>query len=542
MLVGKAGRRPPFTLGSNDLCELVRRAWQGLRGRSLDRQRGLDLVLAGPERSLVAEWLAQGTPPCADPVLPVECPRGFVTAFSLPDPPRIPEARLPAMMLRVSDALLSACGITVPARPAIPAAQQNVAGVSHREIVAGAILEQAPVGTFVDGDADAGALILSGDYVLPTADGAASLIRIAVAFTVHHGLRTKEPGEFSMRCVSLEWVGIDRPAANLRLAAVLDALKADAIVDGWTPPASAEGGVPELLFAMSRQAMTCGDEALVRAGKAAQAASAELEAAMRRAERRHADREAELVLQRDAARATIERERAKQELRGHQAEASPAESNGASLSADAERRAAEAESRCVELQAIADDRMEEVDALRQAMHAIEAERDAAMAAMATMGVTPASVSGATPAATLSEIGGWSHRALDGKVILVPRALRSVRKSNFGDPALVYRVLEALRDDYWAMKFDPSDAAKARWQHFLRRERLTCGPTGIGPESRLSETYRASWDGRRVPLDMHLQGNSCRDETRQFRLYFHNDEANRQIVVGHLPSHLPNRDT
>lgn len=534
VLVGRMGRRPAVTYGSRDLDALVRNAWPSLRGRSLDAAGDFEAILANSDRSQLAEWIAQAAPPSSTRPVVSACRQGFVSVFASAEAPRIQESSLPGLMLRVADALLVASGLDAPNRAGISGPLPGLAGVTHREMAGEAIVEHGAAAVFGEGGDGCGTIILSGDYVLPV-DGAVCSMHVAAALVVHRGLRTKEPGEFSVRSLMFGWMGLAHQAAEARVNAVLDSLKAQSFVADWFPPASVStpAGVPEVVHAMSRQSMLRRD--------------AELEAARaetRRAERRARDREANLLLERDAARAALdrERERAKQERRASLPACQSVEAVSVNASVESDRRVDELESRCAELQAVADDRAEEVDALRQVLHAVEAERDAAASAIAEMGVSPAVSARMPMATTLSELGGWSHRALDGKVVVVPRALRSARKSNFGDPALVYRVLEALRDDYWAMKFDPSGDAKTRWQQFLRRERLTCGPTGNGPESRLAETYHATWDGQRVPLDMHLQGHSGRDEVRQFRLYFHNDEAARRIVIGHLPSHLPSRDT
>ena len=91
-----------------------------------------------------------------------------------------------------------------------------------------------------------------------------------------------------------------------------------------------------------------------------------------------------------------------------------------------------------------------------------------------------------------------------------------------------------------MRFGSDDEAKGRWELFLAIEYLSCGATGAAVEShRTTGTYSVTWQGRRIPLDMHIQGQSSRDEARGFRLYFNVDAASQAIICGHFPTHLPN---
>lgn len=137
------------------------------------------------------------------------------------------------------------------------------------------------------------------------------------------------------------------------------------------------------------------------------------------------------------------------------------------------------------------------------------------------------------------LGAWAKQALNERVAVLPRALSAARKSDFANPSLAYRTLRALADHYWPMKFEDDAEARSRWQHFLLSERLECGPTGAAVQDRrTTDTYHVDWQRRRVPLDMHIQGNSSRDPTQCFRLYFYVDEKTSVLVVGHLPSHLP----
>jgi len=148
------------------------------------------------------------------------------------------------------------------------------------------------------------------------------------------------------------------------------------------------------------------------------------------------------------------------------------------------------------------------------------------------------IAGVTPP-DLRGLATWAGASLGGRVVLHQKATRAARKSNFADHGLVYRVLQAMADLYWPMRFDSNTKDKSAWEAFLAQEHLSCGFTGAAVSAhRTAETYQVSWHRQSVPLDLHIQGHSGRDEARTFRLYFHVDEDRRVIVVGHLPSHLP----
>jgi len=183
----------------------------------------------------------------------------------------------------------------------------------------------------------------------------------------------------------------------------------------------------------------------------------------------------------------------------------------------------------------------EMDQLRAEVYRLREELASYRAA-----ATPAASRSDTPPpapATLRDISSWAVSRLKDRIVIHPKAVRAARKSTFADVALVYRVLEAMADSYWPMRFEGSQSCKKQWDSFMDAERLTCAHTGAAVQHhRTAETYHVNWQGQRVPLDQHIQGHSGRDEARTFRVYFHVDEMRKLVVIGHLPSHLPNSMT
>lgn len=207
-------------------------------------------------------------------------------------------------------------------------------------------------------------------------------------------------------------------------------------------------------------------------------------------------------------------------------------------SAQQESRISQVEEELAQAEHIAEQSCQEVDQLRGEVYRLREE----LASYRGVAVSAAGENGAASVAPtdLKDITSWSINRLKDRIVIHPKAARAARKSTFADVPLVYRVLEAMADSYWPMRFEGSQQHKKQWESFLDIERLSYGPTGAATlRHRTAETYHVNWQGRRVPLDLHLQGHSGRDEARTFRVYFHVDEARKLIVIGHLPSHLPN---
>ena len=193
---------------------------------------------------------------------------------------------------------------------------------------------------------------------------------------------------------------------------------------------------------------------------------------------------------------------------------------------------------------------ETVDDLEVRLKQMRDERDVARQEVFTLQlrlncVDPADDASASPNVTdpssIDQVAEWAENALDGeRILLHTRAVRLAKKSTFRDAPLVGRVLRALADCYWPMKMEGDAEAGLAWAEFLEAERLTSGPTGAAvSDHRTAESYRVRYDGRQVPLDMHVAGSDSRRPEDCLRVYFHADKMTRRIIIGHYPSHLKN---
>jgi hypothetical protein len=136
---------------------------------------------------------------------------------------------------------------------------------------------------------------------------------------------------------------------------------------------------------------------------------------------------------------------------------------------------------------------------------------------------------------------FAARRLAGHVVLANKAMRAAQSSHYPDVAFVYRVLLLLADCYAPMRWG-TPGARELYQQRCAALRVDISPTGKATEARLThEAYRVDHLGQRLICDLHVRGSSARDHTA-FRLYFAWYEPKGErgyVIVGHLPTHLPN---
>lgn len=140
-----------------------------------------------------------------------------------------------------------------------------------------------------------------------------------------------------------------------------------------------------------------------------------------------------------------------------------------------------------------------------------------------------------------ELEKWAARYFAGKLVLLPRALRAAKKSEYKDIVLVAKGIRLLANEYRAMRL--GDGAQPDYEH--ARSDLGVEVTSSGNEATLRqwpEEYEVAWDGEKRFLDMHLKRGTSREPKNCLRIYFFWDENSEQVVVGHLPSHLTNEAT
>ncbi len=147
---------------------------------------------------------------------------------------------------------------------------------------------------------------------------------------------------------------------------------------------------------------------------------------------------------------------------------------------------------------------------------------------------------------LDNFENWCNEISDSVVVL-NRAFRSVKESQYKDPLLIYEALLLLRNYYVPMRRESNNELRNElrkaYENKLKELGLSESPsitaTRAGEENK---TYLVSYAGRSELLDRHLTKGKGRNRKNCFRLYFFWDKDEKQVVVGSLPSHLDTRIT
>lgn len=136
---------------------------------------------------------------------------------------------------------------------------------------------------------------------------------------------------------------------------------------------------------------------------------------------------------------------------------------------------------------------------------------------------------------------WCRDYLSGSVIVLSRAIRIAKKSDFLEPSLAYKALLLLKNQYIALRIKGGQEAIKAWQDGLFELGIEEQPTFSGDRAgEEGDEYKVTWNDRKRLLERHLKGNSSREGRYGFRLYYFWDEDTKQVIVGSFPTHLRNR--
>jgi hypothetical protein len=138
---------------------------------------------------------------------------------------------------------------------------------------------------------------------------------------------------------------------------------------------------------------------------------------------------------------------------------------------------------------------------------------------------------------------WCQHHLAGKLVLHPRAERSLASAQYKDVELVYRALLLLGNEYRDMCLSSPE----RYKELRRRFTDKLSNLHLGMISSDSGAQRfADYDleypvgsGNTYLMDNHLKRGNSFDPTYTLRLYFIWHEPEQVVVVGSLPAHLQN---
>lgn len=186
----------------------------------------------------------------------------------------------------------------------------------------------------------------------------------------------------------------------------------------------------------------------------------------------------------------------------------------------------------------------------------EEERDEAMnereklrnALEALRRTSPASSMGTQPYPdSLADLEPWADQHLVGRVVILPRAYRAMRRVKYKDMERLCRTLELLSGPYIDMKQGVA-GAKDAWEEGLKQLRLDIKKQSLNGASANEGEYYFRYQGEKLLLDRHIRGVEKRhnDEAHLLRIYFHYHSDPRtgagRVLIGHMPTHLTTSDS
>ncbi len=139
--------------------------------------------------------------------------------------------------------------------------------------------------------------------------------------------------------------------------------------------------------------------------------------------------------------------------------------------------------------------------------------------------------------TFDCISEWIAKHFASRIVMTGRSLRAVKSSPFESPETVYKSIQILAERYRDMRLGKLDQATLTKEldDLQLAVRDTFHGAGAG---KFGDTYFVNYSGQKKELNLHLKTKSnTRDPKRCLRIYFFWDDETKQIVIGHLTTHL-----
>lgn len=131
--------------------------------------------------------------------------------------------------------------------------------------------------------------------------------------------------------------------------------------------------------------------------------------------------------------------------------------------------------------------------------------------------------------------------LSNRLLLTPRARRSLKDAKFQKIDTVYQALIALYSYYVPMKLGEID--RLEYISFLGKHGLEDAPSiALSEAGKFGEEYYARRGAQKVFVDRHLKKGVAHDEARSLRVYFTYLDDEEVVLLHSLPAHLRNRLT
>lgn len=146
--------------------------------------------------------------------------------------------------------------------------------------------------------------------------------------------------------------------------------------------------------------------------------------------------------------------------------------------------------------------------------------------------------------TYEDLPDWAEEVLAGSVVIMQPALRDCRKN--GSDNMLRRlesVLLILRDEYVPARRSKSREDRAAAEASLQRHGFEDTPCFANRDDASKwNQYSVVYKGDRTVLYDHFKNGNGTDNSSQARIYYHWDEEDGVLVIGKMPSHLPNSHT
>ncbi len=129
--------------------------------------------------------------------------------------------------------------------------------------------------------------------------------------------------------------------------------------------------------------------------------------------------------------------------------------------------------------------------------------------------------------TWAAFGAWCERELTGRVRLMPRARREIKRARFADVRLAARCLRWLGGEYRRLRLETSGLGlRGRVENGVHNQQ--CG----------GDAFPVKWRGKHQKVDWHIKsGGSTHDPTRCLRIYYFWDPASDEVVIASMPAHI-----
>ncbi len=148
---------------------------------------------------------------------------------------------------------------------------------------------------------------------------------------------------------------------------------------------------------------------------------------------------------------------------------------------------------------------------------------------------------------LAGLEDWARENLKDRVRIHRDAFNEAARlsDTHKHPERVYQALELLANEYWEQATSGDhDIQRAKTLRAAFMSRMEGLRIHIGSSiserkmsARLRDQYQATFDGEHVFMDQHLRRGVSRDANNILCVYFAWKPETRQVLVGHLPSHL-----